>query len=91
VPTKVTDSVNSGTKFAVTEVFALTVTVQVPVPAQEAPLQPANTEPLVAAAVRVTLVPESKLPEQVAPQLIPAGALVTVPEPVPDFVTDNEY
>jgi hypothetical protein len=34
------------------------------------------------AAVRVIEVPAGKLALQVVPQLIPAGALVTVPEPL---------
>jgi hypothetical protein len=37
--------------------------------------------------VRVTLVPLEKSALQVAPQLIPAGALVTVPVPEPAGVT----
>lgn len=78
---------DAGMKFALTEVAAFIVTVQVPVPVQ-APLQPANREaPEVGVAVRVTLVPWMKLAEQVAPQLIPAGELVTAPEPVPVLVT----
>src|SRR5437899_2858783 len=62
------------------------VTVQVPVPVQ-APLQPVNVEPASAVAVSVTVVPCENEAEQVAPQSIPVGELVTVPEPVPDFVT----
>jgi hypothetical protein len=62
------------------------VTLQVPVPVQ-APLQPVKVEPVEAAAVRVTAVPLLKLYEQVEPQSIPTGELVTAPEPVPAFVT----
>jgi len=65
---------------AVTLFAALIVTEQVPVPVH-APLQPEKVWPLAGVAVSVTLVPEVKLAEQVAPQLMPAGKLVTVPLP----------
>jgi hypothetical protein len=73
---------------AVTVLAASTVTVQLPLPLQ-APLQPANVEPASGLAARVTLVPESKSAAHVVPQLIPPEPLVTVPLPVPDFVTDS--
>jgi hypothetical protein len=61
-------------------------TVQVPVVGQSAtPLQPVKVEPAAADAVRVTEV--LKLAEQVEPQLMPVGTLVTVPLPVPAGVT----
>ena len=63
------------------------VTVQVPVPLQLPPLQPANTEPPAGVAVKVTEVPELKDFEQVAPQSTPEGLLVTVPLPVPPLDT----
>jgi hypothetical protein len=59
--------------------------VQVPVPEQPPPLQLVKLEPAAAVAVRVTDVP--KLAEQVVPQLMPLGLLVTVPLPVPAGVT----
>src|SRR2546422_6694706 len=59
---------------AVTVVAALRVTMQVPVPEQPAPLQPLKIAPAAGAAVSVTAVPPAKVAEQVAPQLIPAGA-----------------
>jgi hypothetical protein len=58
-----------------------------PLPQSAWPLQPSNLEPLVATGVRVTAVPLTKAAEQLAPQLIPAGVLVTVPLPAPVFVT----
>ena len=70
-----------------TVVAAETVTVQGPAPAQPPPLQPVNVEPAAGAAVSVTAVPLAKLVEHVAPQVIPAGELVTVPLPVPAVVT----
>src|SRR6185436_18233283 len=63
------------------------VTVQVPVPVQPPPLQPVNVEPAEGAAVKVTMVPLVKAWAQVAPQEMPAGELVTVPVPFPDFAT----
>lgn len=56
-------------------------------PLQTPPLQPVKVEPAVGAAVKVTLDCDAKLAEHVAPQLIPAGALVTVPVPAPALVT----
>src|SRR5207249_2801682 len=88
VPAGVTVRVNVCTvKVAVTVVAAETVTVQVPVPEHPPAVQPVKVEPAAGVAVNVTAVPLVKLAEQVTPQLIPAGALVTVPLPVPAGVT----
>ena len=73
---------------AVTDRVWLIATTHAPVPLQ-APLQPANVEPEAGVGVRVTWVPSAKLAEQVGPQLIPAGELVTVPDPVPVLETVN--
>jgi CheY-like chemotaxis protein len=62
------------------------VTEQAPVPVH-APLQPAKLDPLPGLSVKVTTVPLAKFAVQVAPQLMPAGLLVTVPVPVPASVT----
>jgi hypothetical protein len=61
--------------------------MHVPVPEQPPPLQPVNAEPGDGVAVKVTCVFVLKLKEQVEPQLIPAGLLVTVPVPVPVLLT----
>src|SRR6058998_576540 len=74
-------------KVAVTVVAALRVTVQAPGPEQPPPLQPVKVEPAAGAAVSVTAVPLAKLAAQVAPQVMPAGLLVTVPAPVPALET----
>ena len=74
-------------KVAVTDAAAVKVTVQGPVPLQPAPLQPWKTEAPTGAAVSVTVLPEVKLARQVAPQLIPAGLLVTRPVPAPAGMT----
>src|SRR2546427_4395566 len=68
---------------AVTVVAALRVTVQARGPEQPPPLQPLKVEPAAGPAVSVTAVPLVKLAAQVAPQVMPAGLLVTVPAPVP--------
>src|SRR5205807_9667721 len=73
-------------KVAMTARAALIVTLQVPVPVQ-LPLQPVKVAPAAGAAVRVTTVPVVRAVEQVAPQEIPAGELVTVPLPAPALVT----
>src|SRR6266581_6255377 len=74
-------------KVAVTEVAALRVTIQGPVPEQPPPLQPVKVEPASGVAVRVTAVPLANGAAQVAPQSMPAGLLVTVPEPAPALLT----
>src|SRR5262249_61709334 len=53
----------------------------------EPPLQPVKVEPAAGVAVNVTAVPIVKDVEQVVPQEIPVGALVTVPLPAPALVT----
>jgi len=53
----------------------------------QSPDQPAKVEPTAGVAVSVTTVALVKSAEHVAPQLIPAGELVTVPEPEPAFAT----
>jgi hypothetical protein len=62
-------------------------TTHVAVPLHPLPLQPPNVDPADGVAVNVTVVPLMKVELQVAPQSIPAGLLVTVPRPSPDFVT----
>lgn len=57
--------------------------VQVPVPLHPPPLQPTKIEPAAAVAVSVTELFVGNEALQVAPQLMPAGLLVTVPVPVP--------
>lgn len=89
VPDLLTFKVNVGTNVAVTATSEVKLTVQEPVPEQAAPLQPAKVEPGAAAAVSVTAVPELKGAVQEAPQLMPAGALVTVPEPLPFTPTER--
>jgi hypothetical protein len=71
---------------AVTVVFAVIVTEQAAVPVQ-APDHPAKVDPAAGVAVRLTVAPLSKFAEQLVPQLIPEGVLVTVPAPVPAGVT----
>src|SRR2546428_11767983 len=80
-----------GKKVAVTDWAAFIVTTQLPVPLHPAPLQLPNTDPLAGTAVKVTCVPLANAALHIAPQLIPAGLLVTVPLPLPVFVTVRMY
>jgi hypothetical protein len=73
---------------AVAVVAAFTGTAQAVVPLH-APLQPAKTEPDAAVAVSVIRVPLATASVQSFPHVIPAGELVTVPDPVPFLVTDS--
>lgn len=86
VPALATVSVRATRKVAVTLRAVLMLTVQVPVPVQ-APLQPPNNEPPPGAALSVTFAVCANDALQVAPQLMPDGAEVTVPVPAPAFVT----
>ena len=74
-------------KAAVTDRFALMTTTQVEVPLHPLPLHPPKLDPAVGAAVNVTVVPLVNVAIHVAPQLIPAGLLVTVPSPAPLLLT----
>ena len=68
----------------------LPVIVTVPAVVQ-LPDQPPNVEPDAGAAVNVTVVPLLSVVEQVLPQLIPVGLLVTLPVPVPARLTVSVY
>ena len=75
-------------KVAVTGVFVESVTVHVPVPVHAPPLHPEKVALLpTGLAVSLTAVPALKPAEQLLPHEMPAGELVTVPLPVPFFVT----
>ena len=82
-------SVSVTANVALTLAAALSVTMQVPVPEPEQlpPLQPEKVEPAAGAAVKVTAVPLANAAEHVAPQEMPAGALVTMPVPAPVLLT----
>jgi hypothetical protein len=54
---------------------------------EHAPVHPVKVEPSLGFAVSVTDVPVAKFALHVNPQLMPAGALVTVPVPLPESVT----
>jgi hypothetical protein len=88
-PASVTETLKRGRNVAVTATFEFIGTVQLPRPAHGDPLQPANTDPAAGVAVMVTDVPELNAAEHVAPQLMPTGALVTVPDPAPAGVMER--
>ena len=53
------------------------------------PVHPAKVVPVAGVAVSVTSVPLLNEAEQVPPQLIPAGLLVTVPLPLPALAIER--
>ena len=95
VPASATDNakVELLLNVAVTDCAAFIVKLHTPVPEQPAPVHPAKVDPEPTVYVSPTCVPLTKLALQpvVLPvvQLIPAGLLVTVPDPVPFTVTDS--
>src|ERR1044071_6803075 len=60
-------------KFAVTDTFAPSVTVQLPTPLQPPPLQPKKVAPGSACGVSVILAPLVEVMVQVEPQSMPEG------------------
>jgi len=76
-------------KVAITELAAFTVTEQAAVP-EQAPDQPAKTEPAAGVAANCTAVPPEKLAEHAVAQLIPEGVLETLPVPLPARETVRE-
>ena len=75
---------------AVTSVAPLTTTAHGAVPVQPPPFQPTNSESGDATAVSVTVVAGGKVSLQSTPQLMPVGAEVIVPLPVPERVISSE-
>jgi len=75
---------------AVTSVSCRTEKIQSSIP-EQGPAQPLKFESSSASALRVRFVPVEKIAEQVEPQSIPAGELVTVPLPGPDLVTSTVF
>jgi hypothetical protein len=68
---------------------AVMLSVQVADEPEQSPDQPVKVDPAAGAAVKVTDVPSLNDVEQVEPQLMPAGELVTVPDPEPDLTTES--
>jgi len=73
-------------KIAPTAASASRVRLHSAVP-EHPPVHPVKVEPPLGFAVSVTDVPVAKLALHVSPQLMPGGALVTVPVPLPESVT----
>jgi hypothetical protein len=88
LPASTTVSTGTTLKVAVTDVSAVKVTAQLPVPLQ-APLQPSKVEPGEGVAVRMICVPESNCALHCCPQVMPPGLLLTVPSPAPEGTTVN--
>src|SRR5204862_5144166 len=89
-PSFVTGSRTGTTsKGAVTVLVAVTETVHRAPATVSHPRQPENVEVEAGFADNTTLVPVANRAEQTEPQSIPAGALVTVPEPLPALTTET--
>jgi hypothetical protein len=78
-------------KVGVNVAMQLTATDMITLPSLQSasPVQPAKADPADGDAVSVTVLPALNDALQVAPQLIPAGLLVTVPLPLPALVMLN--
>jgi len=84
-------SADGRSNVAVTDFAVSIVTTHEPVPEHPAPDQLAKVDPLAEIASNVTAAPGAKAKAHVPPQLIPLGVLMTVPVPVPAFVTVNVW
>src|SRR2546426_323125 len=88
VPARLTVRVKRcAVKVAVTDFAAVIVTVHVAPETVSHPLQAVKVDPLAGLAVRVTLMPLSKVAVQVLGQVIDPSLEVTVPFPVPARLT----
>ena len=74
---------------AVTDCAAFIVIVQEPLLEHEAPLQPTKVDPAAGEAVKVTVIPAGNALLQFAPQEIPTGLELIVPNPVPPLPTES--
>lgn len=88
VPALLTVSVNCWRLKVAVQVLSASI-VTCPSLQSESPLQPAKTELAFGVDAKVTTVLGLKAAEQVVPQLIPGGVLMTVPSPVPVLLTDK--
>ena len=73
--------------FALTVRAAVALTLHLDFLPEHAPAQLAKPDPFEALALSVTDLPKANLCEHLCGQLIPAGVLVTLPEPFPDLRT----
>src|SRR5438034_971113 len=74
---------------AVTVFVAVTATVHCVPAAESHPLQLPKVEFVSGTAVSPTVAPLANRAEQLEPQVIPEGALLTVPDPVPALTTER--
>jgi phage tail protein X len=86
VPERVTVSVRVIVLNEATHDLAAVI-VTAPSAQSASPLQPANTDPVPAVALRVTVLLPGNASLQSVPQVIPAGVEVTEPDPLPVFDT----